>query len=247
MTEENPAAENDQPEEAEEASSAAPSEEGAEASAETESAEETPAAVASSEEGAEGGGEAEIAASEEPPAEPEDPIESLPGVKAVRAFLGEEVGEVTSFTGTPDEVSMVVPSGRIRELCDYLRLQHGFNYLSDLCGVHYPERDRPFEVVYQLFSIDRSELLRLKVRVKDGEPVPSVTEVWRAANWMEREAYDMFGIEFEGHPDLRRILLPEDWEGFPLRKEYPVRGDGFGLTWVERQVPRVSRPVKQGK
>ncbi len=225
MTEENPAAENDL---SEEASSAAPSEEGEGAQASAE------------------GVSAEAPAAEESSAEAEDPIESLPGVKAVRAFLGEEVGEVTSFTGTSDEVSMVVPAERIRELCDYLRLQHGFNYLSDLCGVHYPERDLPFEVVYQLLSLERAESLRLKVRVKDGEPVPSVTEVWRAANWLEREAYDMFGIEFEGHPDLRRILLPEDWEGFPLRKEYPVRGDGFGLTWVERQVPRVSRPVKQG-
>ncbi len=242
MTEQNPAGENDRPEEA---SPAAPSGEGegAEASEGAEAADETASVSSSAEASGEGG---EAAEAQEPPPEPEDPLESLAGVKAVRAFLEDEVEEVTSFTGAPDEVSMVVPARRIRDLCDYLRVHHGFNYLSDLCGVHFPERDRPFEVVYQLFSLERSDSLRLKVRVKEGESVPSVTEVWKTANWLEREAYDMFGIEFEGHPDLRRILLPEDWEGFPLRKEYPVRGDGFGLTWVERQVPRVSRPVKQG-
>ncbi|MDP7385839.1 MAG: NADH-quinone oxidoreductase subunit C, partial [Nitrospinota bacterium] len=103
------------------------------------------------------------------------------------------------------------------------------------------------EVVYQLLALDRAERLRLKVRLADGEAAPSVVGVWRTADWLEREAFDMFGIEFEGHPDLRRILLPEDWEGFPLRKDYPVRGDGFGLTWVERQIPSASRPVTERK
>ncbi len=255
MTEENPAAESERPEEAEGPSTADSTEEKAEASGETETAEEAPedseeekepSSAPVSEEGAEASAEAEAA--EETPEEPEeDPIESLQGVQAVRALLGDEVEEVTSFTGKPDEVSMVVPAGRVRELCEHLKTQHGFNYLSDLCGVHYAERDRPFEVVYQLFALDRSERLRLKVRVGDGEAVPSVTGVWAGADWFEREAYDMFGIEFEGHPDLRRILLPEDWEGFPLRKEYPIRGDGFGLTWVERQIPSVSRPVRERK
>lgn len=227
MTEENPAAETDRPQE---------QAEGAEARKEP---------TAAAEAGARASGEAQAAGAAKAPQEPpEDPIESL---RAVRAFLGEEVEEVTSFTGKPDEVSVVVPARRIGELCEHLKTQHGFTYLSDLCGVHYPERDRPVEVVYQLFSIERSERLRLKVRVADGEPVPSVSGVWRTANWLEREAYDMFGIEFEGHPDLRRILLPEDWEGHPLRKEYPVRGDGFGLRWVERQIPPVSRPVQRRK
>ena len=175
---------------------------------------------------------------------PEDLIESLQGVQAVRGLLGEEVEEITSFTEGPDEVSIVVPASRVLELCRFLKEEHGFNFLSDLCGVHYPDRQKPFEVVYQLFAIDRSERLRLKVRLGENEAVSSVESVWSASNWLEREAYDMFGIKFEGHPDLRRILLPADWEGFPLRKEYPLVGDGFGLSWVERQVPHGSRPVR---
>lgn len=232
MTEENEAAETDQPEEDDGSDEAPPAD----------SSEETEASPEPSEDaGASGEGEG---APEEPS---EDPLESLAGVKAVRAFLGDEVEEVTSFTGGADEVSMTVPAGRVRALCAHLKAEHGFNYLSDLCGVHYPEREKPFEVVYQLFALDRSERLRLKVRLADGEAAPSVVEVWRTADWLEREAYDMFGIEFEGHPDLRRILLPEDWEGFPLRKDYPIRGDGFGLTWVERQIPSTSRPMTERK
>ena len=235
MTEENQPAETDQPE----------GDDGSEKAPSSASSEETEASPEPSEDtGASGEGEGDEAPPEEPP---EDPLESLAGVKAVRAFLGDEVEEVTSFTGGADEVSMTVPAGRVRALCAHLKGEHGFNYLSDLCGVHYPEREKPFEVVYQLFALDRSERLRLKVRLADGEAAPSVVGVWRTADWLEREAYDMFGIEFEGHPDLRRILLPEDWEGFPLRKDYPVRGDGFGLTWVERQIPSTSRPMTERK
>ena len=238
MAEENQAAETDPPE-GDDGSDEAPS------AASSEQTEERP--ESSGDAGASGEEEGPEAPPEEPPEEPEDPIESLAGVKAVRAFLGDEVEEVTSFTGKPDEVAMAVPAGRIRALCEHLKTEHGFNYLSDVCGVHYPERQKPFEVVYQLFALDRSERLRLKVRLADGEAVSSVAGVWRTADWLEREAYDMFGIEFEGHPDLRRILLPEDWEGLPLRKEYPIRGDGFGLTWVERQIPSSSRPVSERK
>lgn len=217
-------------------------EEGAPSAAESEPSSET---QENTEEAASaGGGEGEAAPPEEPSEEPEDPIESLRGVQAVRSLIGDEVEEVTSFTEGPDEVSMVVPAGRILELCRFLKEEHGFDFLSDLCGVHYPEREKPLEVVYQLFSIERSERLRLKVRLAEGDAVSSVQGVWRTANWLEREAFDMFGIEFEGHPDLRRILLPADWEGFPLRKEYPLPGDGFGLSWVQRQIPPDSRPVQ---
>ncbi|MGH7371900.1 MAG: NADH-quinone oxidoreductase subunit C, partial [Candidatus Methylomirabilales bacterium] len=83
-------------------------------------------------------------------------------------------------------------------------------------------REPRFEVVYNLYSISRADRIRVKVRVLDGTEVPSVTGVWPTANWHEREVFDMFGIRFAGHPDLRRILMPEDWEGHPLRKDYPV-------------------------
>ncbi|MFQ5691448.1 MAG: NADH-quinone oxidoreductase subunit C [Nitrospinota bacterium] len=231
MTGENPPAENDRPEEAEEPKEPVPpadsGEEGAEASGEAEAASGEEAETADGKEAEAGDAEAEAPDATEAPdaAEaPEDPLESLQGVKAVRAFLGDAVEEVSSFTGGADEVSIAVPAARLVELCGYLKSQHGFNYLSDLCGVHYPERDRPFEVVYQLFALDRSERLRLRVRLADGEAAPSVTGVWRTANWLEREAYDMFGLRFEGHPDLRRILMPEDYEQFPLRKEIPLKG-----------------------
>lgn len=97
-----------------------------------------------------------------------------------------------------------------------------FDLLLDVTAVHRPQEEPPFEVVYQLCSTATCERVRLKVRLADGESIPSAVPVWPTANWLERECFDMFGIVFDGHPDLRRILLPEGWEGHPLRKEYPV-------------------------
>src|SRR5919197_592216 len=101
-----------------------------------------------------------------------------------------------------------------------------FDFLTDLTAVDYPARPRRFDVVYHLYSMTRNHRLRLKATVGENETIPSVVAVWKAANWEERECFDMFGIVFSGHPDLRRILLPEDWEGFPLRKDYPLAGYG---------------------
>jgi len=115
------------------------------------------------------------------------------------------------------------------EVVRFLHDEMDFKHLPDLCGVDYkgykPKRpvSERFEVVYNLYSISRRELLRLRVPVPEEDPrVPSVTSIFRVANWFERECYDMFGIRFEGHPDLRRLLMPEDWEGHPLRKDYPL-------------------------
>ncbi len=174
---------------------------------------------------------------------PGENLEELPLVKAIRAFSGEGVEEVSAFMGKEDELTVVVRRDQIHPLCLHLKDQHHFNFLSDLCGVHYPDRDRPFEVVYHLYGLERRGRLRLKVRLGEAETAPTVSDIWRTANWLEREAYDMVGIDFEGHPDLRRILLPDDWEGHPLRKEYPVRGDGFGLQWVESHIPPAARPM----
>jgi NADH-quinone oxidoreductase subunit C len=99
----------------------------------------------------------------------------------------------------------------------------GFDFLADVVGVDYLPRDPRYEVVYQLVSIPNKLRLRLKVRVRDGGSVPSVQRIWPSAGWHEREVWDMFGIFIEDHPDLRRILMPEDWEGHPLRKDYPVQ------------------------
>jgi NADH-quinone oxidoreductase subunit C len=134
------------------------------------------------------------------------------------------VAEAVEFRG---ELTLVVPREHIREVAEFLRsdAELKFTYLSDLSGVdRFPVEPR-FEVNYHLVSLERRERLRLKVRVAGDDPrVQTVTSVWPTANWHERETFDLFGVRFEGHPDLRRILLPENWEGHPLRKDYPVEG-----------------------
>ncbi|MBF0368067.1 MAG: NADH-quinone oxidoreductase subunit C [Magnetococcales bacterium] len=99
-----------------------------------------------------------------------------------------------------------------------------FKMLVDIAGVHYPERQKPLEVVYQLLSVYSNHRLRIKVALAEGEIIPSVIEIWSVADWYERELYDMFGIPVSGHPDLRRILTDYDFEGHPLRKDFPVTG-----------------------
>jgi NADH-quinone oxidoreductase subunit C len=124
-----------------------------------------------------------------------------------------------------DQLSVGVESASIAAVCRFLRDHSStpFNYLSDLTCVHSPERtETPFQVIYNLYSIPANERVRLKVLTSEESAVESVTDVWPAANWMEREVYDLFGITFSGHPDLRRLLLPPDWEGHPLRKEYDL-------------------------
>lgn len=123
-------------------------------------------------------------------------------------------------------MTLRIRTGMIVEVCRFLRDERQFNFLSDLCGAHYPKREKPLEVVYHLYSIPNRNYIRLKISLAEGEAAPSMTGVWGTANWHEREAYDMFGITFAGHPDLKRILLPDDWQGFPLRKEYPMAGRG---------------------
>jgi len=113
---------------------------------------------------------------------------------------------------------------RLVEVCRWLKEDPStrFDYLVDVTAVHWPEDERPMELVYHLFSYARNDYLRLKVRAGERGPVPSVAGIWRAADWNERETYDMFGIEFTGHPDLRRILMPDEYTDHPLRKEFPL-------------------------
>ena len=159
-----------------------------------------------------------------------------PLVKKLKAKFGEAVGEAVEFIG---QLSVNVDGQRIVEICNFLKAdrESGFNYLSDLTCVHYPERrDAPFEIVYNLFSIGANERVRLKVRTKEG--VESVTSVWPAANWLEREVFDLFGVNFKNHPDLRRLLLPPDWEGYPLRKDYPL--EFIENEWTARHLPEMT-------
>jgi len=110
----------------------------------------------------------------------------------------------------------------IPEMLLRLRDDEHFDYCVDVTAVHYPKREKQFDVVWILYSFERNERIRIKTQIADGESVPSAVPIWTTCNWLEREAYDMFGIKFEGHPDLKRILLPDGWKGFPLRKDYGI-------------------------
>lgn len=140
---------------------------------------------------------------------------------AVRAQFPDAVFSESTERG---EASLVVEPSKWPAAAKWLATEAGFSFLADLCGVDWLGREPRFEVVYNLLDMESRRRLRVKVPVPDGDPpeAPSVTEIWPGANWFEREAFDMFGIVFTGHPDLRRILMPDEWEGHPLRKDYAV-------------------------
>lgn len=140
-----------------------------------------------------------------------------------------------------DELTISIEKEYITEVARFLKEhnQLDFNFLSDLCGVDRVETDGIFEVVYHLYSLKKNHRLRLKVPILSSEPaISSVVNVWKTADWHERETYDMFGIRFDGHPDLRKILTPDDFEGHPLRKDYPVEG---------RQPPDLFNTYREGR
>jgi NADH-quinone oxidoreductase subunit C len=141
---------------------------------------------------------------------------------AVEGFDGQAV---TGGKYAHGELTLEVAPDRILGVCGFLKYDLDFVRLSSVTAVdRYPAEPR-FEVVYHLHSLERKGRLRVKCRVRGQDPViESVTSVWRSANWYEREVYDLFGIRFLNHPDLRRIMMPDDWEGHPLRKDYPVTG-----------------------
>ena len=158
-----------------------------------------------------------------------------PPAELVSALRREHEGWFTEAVEAFGELTLVVPRERIAEVCAHLKTAPGFEFdmLSDLCGVDRgPEEEPRFEVNYHLFSTKRFHRLRLKVLLdQEDTHVPTVTGVWRTANWHERETFDMFGVVFDGHPDLRRILLPDDWQGHALRKDFPLRGyEPYSLT-----------------
>ena len=148
---------------------------------------------------------------------------SIEFVEKLRAKEASWVGDVIEAFG---EVTVFVPREAIVEVCRTLRDEHAFDLLADLCGCDRgPEEDPRFEVNYHLFSTTHYQRLRLKVLLsEDDAHVHTVTHIWKTANWHERETYDLVGVKFDGHPDLRRILLPSDFDGHALRKDYPLRG-----------------------
>ncbi len=138
----------------------------------------------------------------------------------------ENSGWIADVKESFGEVTAVVPGESIVDICWFLKTKHGFDMLADLCGADRgPEEEPRFEVNYHLFSTEHYSRLRLKVLLSEDDPkVPTVTTIWKTADWHERETFDLFGVKFDGHPDLRRILLPSDFDGHALRKDYPLRG-----------------------
>jgi len=157
-----------------------------------------------------------------------------PLVTRLRDKFADAVGDASEFLG---QLSIHIDQEHVVAVCNALRTdaETPFEYLSDLTCVHWPDnREAPFEVIYNLYSISKNERVRLKVAT-NGEGVDSVTSIWPAAEWPEREVYDLFGVVFHNHPDLRRILLPPDWDGHPLRKDYPL--EFIENAWTERHLP----------
>lgn len=165
-----------------------------------------------------------------------------PLVKRLRERFGETITGAFSFVG---QLSIHVKAESVVEVCESLRddAETPFDFLSDLTCVHWPEREEaPYEVVYNLYSISRNERVRLKADAGD-DGIESVTAVWPTANWLEREVYDLFGLTFKNHPDLRRLLLPKDWDGHPLRKDYPL--EFMENLWTTRHLPEFTEVQRE--
>jgi NADH-quinone oxidoreductase subunit C len=140
-------------------------------------------------------------------------------VKRYRARFGDGVREAWLDR---NQAILVVGVENLLEMAIYSRDDEQFGLLTDLTAVDWPKREKRFDLVLNLYSFEKNERLRIKAHVGEGQPAPSVEGVWPTANWLEREVYDMFGIVFDGHPNLKRLLLPEEWQGFPLRKDYDI-------------------------
>jgi len=154
-------------------------------------------------------------------------IEQLKAHPALGRLVGWNPSAVQAVKFDRDELTIWIEKGAIREVCAILRdsADCPFNYLCDLTCVDWHPSEPRFEVVYHLLSIPKKERVRLKARLDGSSPaIESVTSVWPSANFYEREVFDLFGVRFTGHPNLQRIMMPDDWEGHPLRKDYPVEG-----------------------
>lgn len=143
-------------------------------------------------------------------------------IAALRNQFGDAIGEAVVYAG---ERTVFVAKDKLVDVCTYLKSEHGFNYMVDIIAIDRFTEDNRFEVAYNVVAIEAGKRLRVQVRLdEDDLEVDTVTGVWRAATWYEREAFDMMGIQFNGHPDLRRMFLPEDFEYYPQRKEFPLLG-----------------------
>jgi NADH-quinone oxidoreductase subunit C len=161
------------------------------------------------------------------PVEPSPPegLAIPPFLSDLQSVFPDAVEHLSFWVG---DWSAVIRVARLLEVADHLRRAPGaeFDACSDVTATDWPARTPRFDVIYCLCSMRLRHRLRLKVRLDDGRAIPSVTGIWPAAGWLEREIFDLFGISFDGHPDLRRILMPDDWQGHPQRKDYPLEGPG---------------------
>lgn len=142
-----------------------------------------------------------------------------PLVTKLKTQYGSGIREANTYLG---QNYLVLDASIANEILYILRDEEQFDYCVDLTAVHYPDREKPFELVWILYSFAKNERVRVKTAIADGQVFPSSVPIWVTTNWLEREVYDMFGIVFEGHPDLKRILLPDGWKGYPLRKDYGI-------------------------
>ena len=190
-------------------------------------------------------------------AAPTGPVEPAPPADAVLpAFITSlqngVTGSVTQVSLYLGDWTVIVPVSHLLPAMEHLRRAPdcAFDYLSDLTATDWPPRkEGRFDVIYMLYSTRLRHRVRVKVKAAEETPVPSVTGIWPAANWLEREVFDMFGVNFTGHPDRRRILMPEDWQGHPQRKDYPLEGPGellmeSPLDWLKLRQAREEMDIE---
>jgi NADH-quinone oxidoreductase subunit C len=167
-----------------------------------------------------------------------------PDVAALAATIDGSVLAADRYAG---DVTMTVPRENIVDICRFLKEEQGYSFLVDLTAIDWPEREEGgrFDVVYWMHRFDDSKRIRVLTAVPESEPIASVTAVWKTANWLERETYDMFGITFDGHPGLERILTWEGFNGHPLRKDFPVEGIDTGAAIYPDVYPPGGGPVRE--
>jgi NADH-quinone oxidoreductase subunit C len=170
------------------------------------------------------------AGSAEKPAAKPPPKKKAPAVMEVSPWEGPLVdalkerfgGQVTEFLSYRDQDFLVAELSAAIPIIEYLKLEQDFDYLVDITAVDYPKREKRFEVIWILYSFAKNTRVRIKAHAADGESPATAVNAHLTADWLEREVFDMFGIAFEGHPNMKRILLPDEWQGHPLRKEYSI-------------------------
>ncbi len=160
-------------------------------------------------------------------------------------------GAITQLSFYVGDWTVIVPADKLLDAATFLRdtPEAAFNFCSDVTASDWPSRPQRFDVIYSLYSTKYRHRVRLKVRAGEHDGVPSVSLIWPAANWLEREVWDLFGVNITGHPDRRRILMPDDWQGFPQRKDYPLEGPGellmeSPLDWLKLKQAREESEIE---